>query len=40
MPKYTCKLQESWFLIEKYKGWLCKVDGDDNAVLFRLSDKF
>ena len=33
MPKYTCKIQESWFLIEKYKGWLCKVDGDD-ATLF------
>ena len=32
MPKYTCKIQESWFLIEKYKGWLCKVDGDDTML--------
>ena len=32
MPKYTCKIQESWFMIEKYKGWLRKVDGDDTIL--------
>ena len=34
MPKYTYKIQESWFLIEKYKGWLCKVDGNDTMLFY------